>query len=370
MKIMVLYASAGGGHRKAAEAIAERGRLRGAQIQLLDALKAVGPLEDKVICDSYRLMARYVPQAFGLLYRQANKDRGLSQLVPRLNGHYVERLLPAIAAFEPDVIISTYHFASEMVSTLKEQGKVSVPLICVITDYGLHQAWLAPQVDAYAVACEEMVEQLTAVGTAESKVHVTGIPVGAAFDRNRQPEAAKARLKLLPDLPVVLLMAGSFGVDKVTAMYQAAAALEGDFQLVVITGRNPRLYAAMREMLSVSAKPTKLVRFTDRVADYMEAADLLVTKPGGLTVSEALASGLPMVVFDAIPGQEEDNAHFLTARGMAEEVHSGAEAAEVIGRLIQCPGRLRAMQEACRRFDHAQAAEEIVLLGEMLCKRS
>lgn len=370
MKIMVLYASAGGGHRKAAEAIAERGRARGAQVQLMDALKAVGALEDRVICDSYRLMARYVPQAFGLLYRQANKDKGLSQLVPKLNSHYAKRLLPAIAAFEPDVIISTYHFASEMVSTLKEQGEVKAPLICVITDYGLHRAWLAPQVDVYAVACEEMAVQLTAAGVPQTKVYVTGIPVGKAFDRMKQKEEAKARLKLLPDLPVVLLMAGSFGVEKVIAMYQAAAALEGDFQLVVITGRNPRLYEAMREILAVSAKPTKLVSFTDRVADHMEAADLLVTKPGGLTVSEALASGLPMVVFDAIPGQEEDNARFLTARGMAEEVHSGAEAAEAIGRLMNCPGRLQAMQEACRRFDHARAAEEIVSLGEMLCKRS
>ena len=368
MKIMVLYASAGGGHRKAAEAIAEQGRMRGAQVQLLDALKAVGPLEDKVICDSYRLMARYVPQAFGLLYRQANKEKGLSQLVPRINSHYADRLLPAVAAFAPDVIISTYHFASEMISALKEQGRISAPLVCVITDYGLHQAWLAPRVDGYAVACEEMVEQLTAAGVPPAKVHLTGIPIGAAFDRSKEKEAAKARLKLLPDLPVVLMMAGSFGVDKVVSMYQAAAALAGEFQLVVITGRNPRLYAAMRELLALSAKPTKLVSFTDRVADYMEAADLLVTKPGGLTVSEALASGLPMVVFDAIPGQEEDNAHFLTARGMAEEVHSGTEAAEAIGRLMDCPGRLQAMQEACRRFDHAKAAQDVILLGETLCK--
>lgn len=370
MKIMVLYASAGGGHRKAAEALAERGRAHGAQTAVVDALKVIGPVEDKVICDSYRLMARYVPQAFGLLYRQANKESGLSQLVPKLNAHYAMRLLPVVEEFAPDVIISTYHFASEMISTLKEMGKVSAPLVCVITDYGLHRAWLAPQVDAYAVACEEMVEQLTAVGVAEQKVHLTGIPVGAAFDRPKRQEEAKARLKLLPKLPVVLLMAGSFGVDKVIAMYQAAAELAGDFQLVVITGRNPRLYEALRALLAASAKPTKLVSFTDRVADYMEAADLLVTKPGGLTVSEALASGLPMVVFDAIPGQEEDNAHFLTTRGMAEEVRNGAEAAEAIGRLMACPGRLQAMQEACRRFDHAKAAEEIISLGEALCSRS
>lgn len=370
MKIMVLYASAGGGHRKAAEALAERGRAHGAQVEVVDALKVIGPVEDRVICGSYQVMARYVPQAFGLLYRQANKDRGLSKLVPRINGHYAERLLPAVEAFEPDVIISTYHFASEMISTLKELGKVSAPLVCVITDYGLHRAWLAPQVDAYAVACEEMVEQLMAAGVPEQKVYLTGIPVGAAFDRVKRQEEAKARLELLPRLPVVLMMAGSFGVDKVIAMYQAAAALEGDFQLVVITGRNPRLYEAMRQVLSLSAKPTKLVSFTDRVADYMEAADLLVTKPGGLTVSEALASGLPLVVFDAIPGQEEDNAQFLMARGMAEEVHSGAEAAEAIGRLMNCPGRLQAMQEACRRFDHAGAAEEIISLGEMLFKQS
>lgn len=370
MKIMVLYASAGGGHRKAAEAILERGKARGVQGVLVDTLKEIGPLEDRLICDSYRLMARYVPQAFGYLYHKANKETLLAQMVPRLNGHYAQRLLPIVEKEQPDVIISTYHFASEMISALKAQGKVQVPLICVITDYGLHRAWLAPEVDAYAVACEEMVEQLVFAGVAKNKIYVSGIPVGQAFERLKRQEEAKERLKLLPNLPTVLMMAGSFGVDKVISMYRAAASLEGSFQLVVITGRNPRLYEAMRQALRESGKPTKLVGFTNRVADYMEAADLLVTKPGGLTVSEALASGLPMVVFDAIPGQEEDNAHFLTARGMAEEVRNAQEAAEAIGRLMNCPGRLAAMQEACRRFKHTQAADEIISLSEKLFRQS
>ena len=366
MKMMVLYAQAGGGHRKAAEAIAEQGTSQGHLMQLVDALKEVGPLEDQAICGSYRLMARYIPQAFGLLYRQANKETGLSQLTVRLNEFYAHRLLSVIEDCQPDVIISTYHFASEMVSHLKTQGKVQAPLVCVITDYGLHRAWLAPQIDAYAVACEEMVAQLSNAGVSRKKIHVSGMPVGANFAHPKDPAACKAQLNLLPDLPLVLMMAGSFGVDKVIQMYQAAAALEENFQLAVITGRNPHLYESLRQLLPHSPKPTKLVSFTHKVADYMAAADLLVTKPGGMTVSEALAMELPMVVFDAIPGQEEDNAHFLTARGLAEEVQNSAEAAEAIARLMRCPGRLEAMRQSCRRFGHKQAAAEIIDLAQTL----
>lgn len=366
MKIMVLYASAGGGHRKAAEALAQNARKAGDEVLLVDGLKEVGAVEDRLVCDSYRIMARYVPQAFGSLYRQANKERGLSCLVPKINRVFSRRLLPVLEAYQPDVIISTYHFLTEMVSDLKREGLVKAPLVCVITDYGLHRAWLAPEVDLYMIACEEMLQQLITAGVDEQRIRVTGLPVANAFTHYGQQELAKERLGLLPQLPVVLMMAGSFGVDMVIAMYRAAAALADDFQLVVITGRNQLLYQAFRQEIKISGKPTKLVSFTNKVADYMQAADLLVTKPGGLTVSEALASQLPMVVFDAIPGQEEDNARFLVHRGMAMEVRNGKEAASVIGQLMAAPSRLAAMREACSRFDKSDAAGKIVTFCHQL----
>lgn len=364
MKIMLLTAATGGGHLRAAHAVEQYIRDNTEyEVVTIDALKAVGRFLDKTVCDSYLFMAKWVPAMFGRLYRRTNKQNLFSDLVPKLSGLFSSQLFAAIAEHEPDVIITTHPFATEMVADLKKDGLVKAPLICIITDYGVHRAYIADQVDAYVVASEDMLPELKAFGVEEAKVHPFGIPVHDVFFDPKDREELLRELKLDPDLPVLLFMAGSFGVSNIIKLYRNLESTDVRMQIIVITGRNKKLYESFEKELAVGSRiPTRLVFFTDEVEKYMHASDLLVTKPGGLTVSEALACGLPMAVFDAIPGQEEDNANFLATHDMCVRLRKDGDFAGEISSLLREKERLQSMRENCRGFDKSQSIPNMLAL--------
>ena len=368
MKIMLLTAATGGGHLRAAAAIEKYIKENTAyDVVTVDALKAIGKFLDKTVCDSYLFMAKRTPALFGRLYKRTNKENLFSDLVPKLSGLFSSLLLRSIEDYEPDVIITTHPFATEMVSDLKEDGSVKAPLICVITDYGVHRAYICKCVDAYVVATEDMIPELTAFGIPLEKIHPFGIPVhGVFFDHVDQDEMLRS-LGLDPELPTLLFMAGSFGVSNIIGLYRDLDSTDVAMQIIVITGRNEKLFEAFeKEVEKGSRIPTKLVYFTDEVEKYMHAADLLVTKPGGLTVSEALACNLPMAVFDAIPGQEEDNANFLKTHDMCVRLQKGGDFAQEISSLLRERHRLQEMREACREFDKSQSVPNMLALIQEL----
>lgn len=368
MKIMLLTAATGGGHIRTANAVEEYIRDNtGYEVVTIDTLKAVNRLLDKTVCDSYLFMAKKAPALFGRLYKRTNKNNLFSDLVPKLSGLFSNLLLPTIEANQPDAIITTHPFATEMAAALKADGLVSVPLICIITDYGAHRAYIAKEVDAYVVAGSHMLPELEAFGVPRDKVHPFGIPVhGVFFDQGDQAMLLR-QLNLDPEAPTLLFMAGSFGVSNIIRLYRELAATQVKMQIIVITGRNKKLYEAFeKEVAQNGAVPTRLLYFTDEVEKYMHAADLLVTKPGGLTVSEALACNLPMAVFDAIPGQEEDNANFLLTHDMCVRIRKDGDFAGEISGLLQEKQRLQAMRENCREFDKSQSIPNLLALIRQL----
>ena len=281
MKILILSAATGGGHLRASRALQTyiRENTEGNEVVIADALKSINTILDKTCCDGYHFMATKAPRVFGRLYRATNMDTPLYSLVSRFNGAVGVRLMPLLTEEKPDVIISTHPFATEMVSHLKGKGRVTAPLICLMTDYGPHRAWIAPHVDAYVVANEAMASQMTEWGVPEEKIHPFGIPVEDVFFSKADKHALLREFGLSSSLPTVLFMAGSFGVMNILGIYKDLVRTDFPFQIIIITGRNKRLYRAFQKIILRSPKPTKLVFFTDRVADYMHACDLLVTKP-------------------------------------------------------------------------------------------
>ena len=368
MKIMLLTAATGGGHLRAAAAVEQYIRENTSyEVKTVDTLKAIGRFLDKTVCDSYLFMAKKTPTLFGRLYKQTNKENLFSGLVPKLSGLFSNLLLRTIGEYDPDVVITTHPFAAEMVSDLKEDGLVKAPLICVITDYGVHRAYICDCVDAYVVASDDMVPELTAFGVPKEKIYPFGIPVhGVFFDHVDQDEMLR-QLDLDPALPTLLFMAGSFGVSNIIKLYRELEATDVPMQIIVITGRNEKLYEAFEKEIGQGSRiPTKLVYFTDEVEKYMHAADLLVTKPGGLTVSEALACNLPMAVFDAIPGQEEDNANFLKIHDMGVRLQKDGDFAGQISSLIKEKKKLQEMRENCQHFDKSQSIPNLLALIRQL----
>ena len=325
MRILILTCATGGGHLRAAAALEKYIRETTThEVIQMDFLKSIGKLLDKTICDSYLFMAKKTPSLFGRLYKTTNKDNPLADFVPRTTELLALQLYPRLAEVAPDVIISVHPFATEMISGLKERRRITCPLICIMTDYGVHKAWIAPNVDAYVVACDDMVNDLRRLGISKEHIYPYGIPVHDVFFDKEDQAKLLTEMDLEPEVPTVLFMAGSMGVSNIVDLYR-------------------------------------------EVERFMHASDLIITKPGGLTVSEALACNLPLAVFDAIPGQEEDNANFLQTHDMGVRITKENFSA-VVSSLIEHKERLRHMRESCRTFDKSRANENIVALAVRLAK--
>lgn len=369
-----MTAATGGGHIRAASAVEQYIRNHtGHDVRTVDTLKAIGRFLDKTVCDSYLFMARKAPVLFGTLYRRTNRESRFSDLVPKLNSALSHPLIHTIAQYMPDVIITTHPFATEMVSYLKEIGDTCVPLVCLVTDYGLHRAWVAEEVDAYVVACEDMIPDLVALEVPPQKIFSVGIPVHEEFFVKQDKEALQEEIGLQPGLPTITFMAGSFGVTNIVKLYRDMIRCGQPMQVIIITGRNQKLYEAFEKELdewrSENQVPTKLILFTTEVEKYMHASDLLITKPGGLTVSEALACNLPLAVFDAIPGQEEDNAAFLERHNMGIRLTKTDRLSEKIRELLADQEALFSMQENCKKFDKSQSVANILEICQKLVEK-
>lgn len=368
MKILILSASTGGGHVRASRAIRDyiQQHYPESSVDIVDALKCINGFINHTICDGYRMLAIKVPKIFGQLYQATNKESPLYHIMNRFSNAFSHALLPTLNDIKPDAIISTHPFVTEMISHLKSIGETDAPLITLMTDYGLHRAWIADHVDAYVVASASMIPQMEFMGVDRSKVYPFGIPVENVFFTKADKPALLKKFGLDPSLPTVLIMAGSFGVTKILNIYRQLVHTDIVFQIVVITGKNEKLYAAFADEVEKSPKKTKLIYFTDEVENFMHASDLLVTKPGGLTVSEALACNIPLAVFDAIPGQEEDNADFLLSNNMAVKLEPGTDCGKTIRSLLEDNRRLEQMRSNCEEFDKSHAAENIVELTRKL----
>ncbi|MGX8701930.1 MGDG synthase family glycosyltransferase [Caproiciproducens sp.] len=372
MKILILSAATGGGHLRASHAIEKyiAENSTGNEVAVVDALKSINAVLDKTVCEGYHFLATKTPKVFGQLYRKSNQESLLANLVNRFSSVFSQKLIPLMEEQKPDVIISTHPFATEMVSHLKGKGIVKAPLICLMTDYGPHRAWIAEHVDAYIVSTKDMIPEMNAMGVPAEKIYPFGIPVGDVFYSKGDRPALLKKFGLDEDLPTILIMAGSFGVTNIMKIYKHLTQLPIEFQAIVITGRNQKLYESFAPVIAQSPKKTKLVFFTDEVENYMHASDLIITKPGGLTVSEALACNIPLAVFDAIPGQEEDNANFLLSHNMAVKLEKGVDPGETILSLLADNRRLEKMRASLKTFDTSQSGKNIFSLINELSERN
>ena len=364
MNILILSASTGGGHMRASKAIEGymTQKNKDINVKIVDSLLYISPILNKTVTSGYVYLATKTPRLYGKLYDLTNKDHKLANFVTRLNNIFANKLLPLIDDFKPDVIITTHPFPTEMVSRLKSKREINRPLICIMTDYAPHKAWINDKVDAYIVANDDMVAKMASEGVDARCIYPYGIPVDEVFFEEKEKQLVIEELGLNKNLPTILMMAGSFGVSNVFEVYENIIDIDLDFQIILVTGRNQKLYKHFEEVIGNSPKKTKLIYFTDEINKFMQASDIIITKPGGLTVTEALACNIPMAVFDAIPGQEEENAEFLLKHNMAVRIKDGNSCREAIVELLKDGEKLEDMKEACKSFDKNDSTKNIFLL--------
>jgi processive 1,2-diacylglycerol beta-glucosyltransferase len=368
-RILLLSVSAGAGHVRAAEALeatvatlAAGGR--GIEAKHLDVMDYVPSSFRRVYADFYlRLITRH-PQLWGMLYRITDDTRpeAVTQRMRRtIERLHTRRLRAAIAQFAPDAIVCTHFLPAEMLMRQIRKGRITVPVWLQVTDFDLHRMWVIPEMTGYFAASPEIAQRMRAVGLPASRVHTTGIPVMPAFAEPHDRRALAASFGMDPDRPAYLVMGGGAGVGALDELADTLLSNGGDFQLVVLAGRN----AAMLERLRALAATRHVGRlfphgFTHHVERLMACCDLAITKPGGLTTSECLAMGLPMIVNAPIPGQEERNADYLLEQGAAWKAIDAVALAWRIGELRAQPGRLAAMAASARAIGRPHAAREVI----------
>jgi processive 1,2-diacylglycerol beta-glucosyltransferase len=365
-RVAVLSASAGAGHLRAADAIEAALRAQGAasEIRHVDVLKYTNQVFRHLYYRAYLDLVNAAPEVLGWLYDHFDKpgqNETIRVAFERLN---TGRFVKFLESFRPDVAICTHFLPSEVISSLREEGKTQVFNAIVVTDLDVHAMWLCRHADHYFVPLEETKVHLSALGVPESNITVSGIPIDPVFSEAKDRSTLRLKHGLDAEAFTILISAGGFGVGPVEHIFTAITALADPAQVVMVCGRNEelkeRLGRVVRELPRPSNVTFHLVGFTTDMDELMTTADLFVGKPGGLTSSEALAKGLPMVVINPIPGQEERNSDHLLEEGVAIRCNNLPALAYKIDRLRRTPGKLDQMRRNSLALAKPEAAFAIV----------
>lgn len=371
-KILLLSVSAGAGHLRAAEALKAYANLSAHEVVAthLDVMNFVTAAFRKLYTDFYITLVNKAPTLWGYLYKATNDaqpDSSLQRLrrgIERLN---TKALLKEITAFKPDAIICTHFLPAEILSALIRKGKFACPVWVQVTDFDLHRLWVQEHMAGYFAANEEVAFRMRAQGIAAENIYVTGIPIMPAFATPPPRAQCAAQLGIDPDRKTFLLMGGGAGLGSLNTLAARLLTLEEDFQLIVLAGNNTQALAALQTV--AERYPGRLwpQGFTQQVEQLMACADLVITKPGGLTTSECLAMGLPMIVNAPIPGQEERNADFLLEQGVALKAIDSVTLAYRIEYLMHNPEKLVEMRVKAKALGRPAAAMQVldVVLGRL-----
>jgi processive 1,2-diacylglycerol beta-glucosyltransferase len=368
-RILLLSVSAGAGHVRAADALeATIGTLAtdGLDVEArhLDVMDFVPSSFRRIYADFYLGLITHYPRLWGMLYRITDDARPeavtqrMRRTIERLN---TRRLRAAINAFAPDAIVCTHFLPAEMLMRQIRKGRVNVPVYLQVTDFDLHRMWVIPGMTGYFAASPEIAQRMRAVGLPAERVHVTGIPVMPAFAKAHDRATLRAELGIDPARPAYLVMGGGAGVGAMDDLADKLLSAGGDFQLVVLAGRNVELLERLRTLAKTRHAGRLFPQgFTQQVERLMACCDLAITKPGGLTTSECLAVGLPMIVNAPIPGQEERNADYLLEQGAAWKAIDAVALSWRISQLQAQPARLAAMAANARAIGRPHAARDVV----------
>jgi processive 1,2-diacylglycerol beta-glucosyltransferase len=365
-RVLILSASAGAGHIRAAQAIEKAFIKLGAAQELrnVDTLEYTSKLFRNLYTKAYIELAGRVPEGYGWLYdhfdRPWHNDR-LRRAFERLNTRPFVKMLEE---YQPDMTVCTYYLPAQIISWLKEKNRLYTRQAIVVTDFDIHAMWLCGHYEHYFVALEETKAHLQELGVPADKVMVSGIPIDPVFSEAKERTAVRLQYGLDPAIPTILISAGGFGMGPIEELMQSIVKMHNRIQVIAICGRNEELKTRLDRFSQAlpASCPVHItvLGYTTEMDAYMSAADLVVGKPGGLTASEALAKGLAFVIINPIQGQEERNADHLLEEGVAIRCNNLPVLAYKLDRLLDDPRRLAVMQANARRLGKANAACDIV----------
>jgi len=360
MRILIATVTAGAGHLQAAAAVEEAWRRLCPRdiVGRVDLLDFVPKLQRQLYARGYVKVVEHTPELWGLMFRQTD-DPALVRKLTRFRRVFARatnrRFVRHLREFGPEAVICTHFLPVEVLGHLAGRG-IDPFTACVVTDYEAHALWVDPALDLYCVAATETKSSLMARGTDAGQIAVTGIPIADKFAHRLSSPAVRRTLGLRNDLPVLLVLSGGLGMGPVADILTALDQVKRPLQTLAVAGRN----AELRTELAARdhRHPTRVLGFVTNMHELMTAADLVLTKPGGLTTAEALALGKPLFILNPIPGQESANSDFLLERGAAVKVNRVRDLPFRIEQLLGST-RLKTMARAAGRLGRPRAAEDV-----------
>lgn len=367
-RILVLSASVGAGHLRAAQAVelALRQVLPQALVKNVDVLELTNAAFRRIYGKMYLDLVNRAPHVLGYFYdlldqpSRSGRNRGdrFRLALEKLNLKSFTRFLQE----EPwDLVINTHFLPAEIIASLRKAKQLTVQQVTATTDFETHRLWVNQPCDRYFTATEEGALYLRHWGVPPAvDIFATGIPVHPVFSEAKDRAACLKRLGLGGDRPIVLQLAGGFGVGPIEKIFHAILAVDTALEVVVVAGRNDKAKAQLQSAKPPNHHRVKILGFTDQIDELLAVADLVVSKPGGLTTSETLARGAVMVIVNPIPGQESRNSDFLLENGAAIKVNNIATLAHKLNTLLRDPQRLAQLKANAKRLGRPRAAFDVV----------
>ena len=360
-RILFLYLTKHSGHYAAAVAVENAARQLNGKVEsmLLDSFSHANPFLSKMTLKAYLAALKTAPEIWEWMYdnpKFQQRTAIIRDLLNRGNSRKMEKIL---REFNPDVVVCTQAFACGVLAAWKQKtGNRRPALVGVLTDYVAHRYWAHPQVDMYVVPNDATRGTLIAQGVAPERIRVHGIPVSDRFSTKADKDAVYQSLDLKPGLPMILLMGGSLGLGPMKSVIKKLDQLPQPFYIVVVTGKNEELRERLERRGAKLRHQTRIFSFVENVNELMDAAELVVTKPGGITTAECLVKRLPMIIINPIPGQEAKNTDLLLAQNVAVEAEKAIDVANLVDGFLRNPELLRAMRESARSLGRPQAARD------------
>ncbi|MCX7780854.1 MAG: glycosyltransferase [Negativicutes bacterium] len=360
-KVLFISAPIGSGHIRAAQAVAAALEAKDASIhtRLANVFDFFSPAIGKTILNTYLRILRIFPQAYGMAYGWGNTSR--LALIGRnlISGYLAGRMLGFIERYQPSAIVCTHATPAGLIAHLIRQGKITVPAVAIVTDFVVHRLWVYPEFSYYYVADEELRRYLANNGIPLERSEVSGIPISSRFAEKPITNKLFKKLGLTDGLPAILIMGGGAGALPLDEIVAACDGLSTPLQMIVVAGHNKAMYDKLSKLQNRCRKPLKLYGFADNVHELMQAAHLVISKPGGVSSAEALAVGLPIIIYRPIPGQEEANTVYLTRHGAAHRAETAGDVKQIVSSLLQDEAARQAFGQRASNLGKPQAAEHI-----------
>lgn len=368
-KVLIIYATAGIGHKKASIAVKkafDEMALQDAEVTLIDALDYTNDFFKWSYLQAYLLMVNKLPTLWGLLYYFTDNplvDLVVSKIRRLNNWANSKKLVRYLLDTKPDVIISTHFFASEVIADLKKKGIVHGRLVTVVTDYQMHSWWVCEGTDIYVVASEDTRRDLEGRKVDASIIKVMGIPVEPIFSKPLDRDKIFRTTGLRDHLFTILVVGGGFGVGPIEGIVKVIMQIPRNIQMAVVCGHNEELVKRITKLREENNLNIKVLGFIDNVYEYMEVSDILISKSGGITVSESLAKEIPLVVISPILGQETRNCAFLVKNNAAVKVDKLEDLKGALEDLISNPMKIEKMKEEIKKIRKPYSAYDVAKIA-------